>query len=354
MKNYKYTYSVFIGRFQPYHVGHEDTIKKALEISKELIIVLGSYNTSRNIKNPFSCEERQEMIELSLSDNEKSRVHFKYVEDRLYQENEWIKKVQEAVLSITLSTKSVAIVGLEKDESTYYLKHFKNWKHEAINVFKNGSNEHPISSTKIRELIFTGNISYIESNVPNSTYQWLINFSKSEIFKSLKQEYEHAVQYEKIYEQFPYTANFVTVDTVVVQSGHILLIQRKDAPGKGLWALPGGHVGTDETLLSASIRELKEETKINIQEDVLYRCVVDSEIFDHPERSLRARISSKKGRSITKAFCIKLNDDKDLPKVKGSDDASKAWWFPFAEVSNMRNQLFEDHADIIDYFISRI
>ena len=37
-----------------------------------------------------------------------------------------------------------------------------------------------------------------------------------------------------------------------------------------------------------------------------------------------------------------------LPKVKGSDDASNAKWVPLAEVKNM--QLFDDHADIIDFF----
>jgi bifunctional NMN adenylyltransferase/nudix hydrolase len=40
--------------------------------------------------------------------------------------------------------------------------------------------------------------------------------------------------------------------------------------------------------------------------------------------------------------------------VKGSDDADKARWFPIDEVVNMRDKLFEDHADIINYFIGRM
>ena len=37
-----------------------------------------------------------------------------------------------------------------------------------------------------------------------------------------------------------------------------------------------------------------------------------------------------------------------LPKVVGSDDACNAKWVPLDEVKSM--QLFDDHADIIDYF----
>lgn len=353
MKN-KYEYTVYIGRFQPFHLGHFDTVLKALDISDNLIIVLGSHKVSRNIKNPWTCQERKELIESNLTPEQLKRVHFSFVEDRLYQEQEWVKRVQDSVHNITKHSTSVCVIGTEKDDSTYYIQNFRNWKRMPISVFTKNIDGNPISSTKIRELLFTGDLSYVESNVPPATYKWLREFSKTEIFETLKEEYEHAIEYEKMFQQFPYAVNFVTTDAVVVQSGHILLIRRKEAPGKGLWALPGGHLNADETLEDGVIRELKEESSINIQEEVLKRCIVHSKTFDHPERSLRARLTGKKGRTITKAFCIRLNDSKDLPRVKGSDDADKAWWFPIAQVSNMRDQLFEDHADIIDYFISRL
>ena len=65
-------------------------------------------------------------------------------------------------------------------------------------------------------------------------------FVNTPIYDYLKQEHDYILGYRRAWEAAPYPPTFVTTDAVVVQSGHILLIQRKAAPGKGLWALPGG------------------------------------------------------------------------------------------------------------------
>ena len=70
----------------------------------------------------------------------------------------------------------------------------------------------------------------------------------------------------------------MTVDAVVVQSGHILLVKRGDMPGKGLWALPGGFLNQEETMLDGAIRELKEETKIKVPVPVLKGSIKESTI----------------------------------------------------------------------------
>lgn len=49
---------------------------------------------------------------------------------------------------------------------------------------------------------------------------------------------------------------------VVVDQGHVLLVQRSKAPDAGLWGFPGGHVEWGETVLQAAARELMEETGI--------------------------------------------------------------------------------------------
>ncbi len=51
-----------------------------------------------------------------------------------------------------------------------------------------------------------------------------------------------------------------TADAVVTQHAHVLLIERKDNPGRGLKALPGGFVGKKERVKAAFIRELNAET----------------------------------------------------------------------------------------------
>lgn len=62
---------LFIGRFQPFHLGHLATIKFALKSVEQLVIVVGSADKSHELRNPFTAGERIEMIKSSLdTDNE--------------------------------------------------------------------------------------------------------------------------------------------------------------------------------------------------------------------------------------------------------------------------------------------
>ena len=56
----------------------------------------------------------------------------------------------------------------------------------------------------------------------------------------LVEEQAYIKRYKDIWADAPYAPTFVTTDAVVIQSGHVLLVKRRTAPGKGLWALPGG------------------------------------------------------------------------------------------------------------------
>jgi 8-oxo-dGTP diphosphatase len=57
----------------------------------------------------------------------------------------------------------------------------------------------------------------------------------------------------------------VGVGAVVVHDGALLLVQRANAPGKGLWSLPGGHVEHGELLADAVRREVLEETGLDVE-----------------------------------------------------------------------------------------
>jgi len=130
---------------------------------------------------------------------------------------------------------------------------------------------------------------------------------------------------------------------VVVQSGHILLVERKAHPGKGLMALPGGFLNPKEKLKDAVIRELREETRIKVPAPVLTGSIEKVEVFDDPYRSAR-------GRTITHAYLIELSGE-SLPKVKGGDDAAKAFWVPFADIRP--EMMFEDHYHIISAMVGQ-
>lgn len=72
---------LYIGRFQPFHLGHLDAIKFALSQVENLCIGIGSSNKSNEKKNPFTADERKEMIVSSLDDVTKKRIQICYIPD---------------------------------------------------------------------------------------------------------------------------------------------------------------------------------------------------------------------------------------------------------------------------------
>ena len=57
---------LLIGRFQPFHLGHLDAVLFGLSRAENLFIGIGSSNKSNERKNPFSAEERTDMIISSI------------------------------------------------------------------------------------------------------------------------------------------------------------------------------------------------------------------------------------------------------------------------------------------------
>jgi nicotinamide-nucleotide adenylyltransferase len=72
---------LYIGRFQPFHFGHLDAIKFALSQVENLWIGIGSSNKSNEKRNPFTADERKDMIISSLDDAIKKRTQIYYIPD---------------------------------------------------------------------------------------------------------------------------------------------------------------------------------------------------------------------------------------------------------------------------------
>lgn len=325
----KYKLAVVIGRFEPAHNAHFALFNKALEVAENLVIVLGSHNSPRTVKNPWSSSDRMEMIRASLTLDASKRVYITCVEDTVYSDADWVTSVydtvglvynnaypEEAGLSPLDKNKNIAIIAHNKDETTYYLDYFKAYDAVEIPTVNASDNGPAISATKIRELYFEGYMNLLRAACPQGVVDFLQQFRNTKEFAELKQEYDDALKYDAQYENVPYgQANFVTVDSMVVQSGHVLLVKRGQSPGKGLWAFPGGHLGINETFIQGAIRELKEETAIKVPDKVLMGSMVYDHVFDHPDRSLRGRLKKKIGRTITRLFVFKLSDSEKLPCV---------------------------------------
>lgn len=61
-------YSLYIGRFQPFHLGHLDAIKQCLQDEQNLIIGVGSADDNWLPENPFNCGERISMVKFALDE----------------------------------------------------------------------------------------------------------------------------------------------------------------------------------------------------------------------------------------------------------------------------------------------
>ena len=66
--------ALFIGRFQPFHSGHYEVIKKLLKKYDEVVLVIGSSEDSFTMENPFTCGERIEMIRKSFAKSDLVRL----------------------------------------------------------------------------------------------------------------------------------------------------------------------------------------------------------------------------------------------------------------------------------------
>lgn len=340
----EFDFLVFIGRFQPFHNGHLSVINTALEKSQTLIILCGSAHQPRSVRNPWTVPERETMIRSSLTAEQNERVLVAPLMDIVYNDEAWVRNVQATINGLITSyhaqpyqSPKIGLIGHSKDQSSYYLNLFPQWRSVAVENCQN------ISATPIRESLLVSQtneepVDQIVSGLPESVKQWVSTFQKAEVFSHLKEEFDFIAKYKQRWSDAPYTPTFLTVDAVVVQSGHVLMVERKAKPGKGLMALPGGFVQPDETLIDACIRELREETKLKIPPPVLKGSIKKQRVFDDPHRSSR-------GRTITHAYYIELEPNQTLPKVKGSDDAKKAFWVPLAELNP--EKIFEDHYFII-------
>lgn len=345
-----FDFGVFIGRFQPLHLGHEHTIRLALERVGKLIVLVGSSNVARDPRNPFNFQERKAMLRSAFAyEMAEGRLIVESLNDHPYSDTAWVAEVQRQVNATVLEMGnrggfknagvkdfSVALTGFGSDASSYYLKLFPEWANIQVD-----SPYATFHATDIRARYFQRIPEVPATALSKRVAGQLEEFKRSEPFRSLLEETEYLAEYPKQWGKGP----FVTADAVVVQSGHVLLVERGQLPGKGLLAVPGGFVNPAERIRDAAIRELREETGISdvkgqIPPAMLASFIEDSHtrIFDAPNRSLRGRI-------ITHAFLFRLPDRRSLFKVKGGDDAAYAQWHRIGDLAP--EMFFEDHWSII-------
>ena len=343
----KYDLIAYIGRFQPFHNGHKAVVEYALKNAERVALVIGSDGGAPNPKNPWTTAERITMIRSCFPVDEAQRLVFIGQRDYPYNHDRWLAEVSSKISGAAMSKfkanpYKIGLVGLNKDDTSFYLRHFPQFESVPFTP------EKIINATDIRYVYFDVNpdsphTASVYDDIPEEVLAYLELYMNrcAKTYNEIAEEWQYYEGYQASWAIAPYDPTFVTCDAVVTNAAHVLLVTRKDRPGKGLLALPGGFVHKGKTLKGSMLEELKEETKIKVPESVLRGSIKSHREFDNPTRSLR-------GRVITHAYHIAL-DEPTLPKVRGGDDAAKARWVPLGQIQ--RDQLFEDHFDIIETMV---
>ncbi|MFX4308478.1 nicotinate-nicotinamide nucleotide adenylyltransferase [Acinetobacter soli] len=180
---YTFDYLVFIGRFQPFHLAHLETIQIALQQSRQVIIALGSAQAERNIKNPFLAAERQDMILSNFTPEQQTRILFAPIID-VYDDKKWVEQVKSGVYALASSTSKIGLIGHFKDESSYYLKLFPEWHMVELDSLKQS-----MSATPLREAFYEGCID--ESAFPQGTIAFLKTFQKTDTYRQLQHKFSY-------------------------------------------------------------------------------------------------------------------------------------------------------------------
>lgn len=331
--------AVLIGRFQPFHNGHQALLKQALQAASRVIVVLGSAFQARSAKNPFTWPERAAMIASTLNEADKAKVSFVPLRD-YYDDKRWCAAVKDAVNERrNAGENNIALAGFHKDASSAYLARFPEWTLIELPQFGQ------IDAAGVRRIYFGDNSeaarrALLSGLLPPAVADYLHGWQQLPYFADMRREHLAVEAGKARWGNGP----FITVDAVVTVSGHVLLVRRGGELGHGLWAVPGGFLEARERLLQGAIRELKEETGLSTFNTSMEEQLQAVAVFDHPDRSQR-------GRTITHAHWFDLGETR-LPDVQGADDAAAAEWVALADLPAMEEQFFEDHFCILQHFLA--
>jgi bifunctional NMN adenylyltransferase/nudix hydrolase len=335
---------VLIGRFQGYHQYHHEHVSAAALENDLLIILIGSANVRRSIKNPFTVEERIQMIEANIKDDmelRNTRIVFRPANN--HPDNAvWASWVKQHVNQFVGELEPlITLYGSDKDASTFYLSLFPEWK-KAVTPAKGTFN-----ATRMREQWFEAGQLITRDmgknmEIPTPTLLWLANNWKYN--ENLQGEWQYYKREKALFSGYPFpeTLTFNCADAVVRCHDRVLMIRRKHNPGKGCLALPGGFKNRDETFFDAAVRELKEETTIDIPYTPLMLSLVKTQLFDDPSRSMgipRATLAAY--FDVSKYYL-----DGEYPNTKADDDADEVEWVRINDLM-FATDVYDDHSAIV-------
>jgi len=186
-KVYKYDVIVYIGRFEPYHTGHDALVRLGLLLGKIVVIVLGSADEPRTRKNPLAALEREMLMSGCFTGADRARLRFAAVADTGDNES-WVADVQAAVAQKAPGAARIALLGHFKDASSYYLNHFPTWHLESV------SRANELDATTVRKVMFDqtrtleARIEQLRGMVPAGALAFLEQWMSTDDFRALAEK----------------------------------------------------------------------------------------------------------------------------------------------------------------------
>ncbi len=261
--------ALWIGRFQPFHLGHLSAVKQIRKDGVEkLIIGVGSAQEKHTLKNPFTYEERKELISRTLNENITLEYNIIPIPD-FNNDEQWKKYILQK-LSKKKQTKGWSDYEIETDygfDAVYSGNPWVKSIFENMNVKDIDETKVPISGSNIRTMIADNE--NLESLMSKSAIEYLNEIDAIKRLRDLTPKPRN-----------PYLAT----DAIIEINNSIVLVKRKNEPKK--YALPGGFVEYGESAENAAIREAKEETNIDFKITNLLG------FYSNPKRDPRNHIAS--------------------------------------------------------------
>jgi bifunctional NMN adenylyltransferase/nudix hydrolase len=333
-------------RGQGIHDQHIAHVKRAAKENDVVVIVFGSYNARVSQRNPFSFKQRCDMLFANTrSDDElRQKPIIAVGVDNHPNDFAWRDSVLKAVQTEAAphsDDHKYTLYGSNKDSTSFYLNLFPQWKLSLSEISVN------VDATEIRELYFKGQQTVAllrdHPHVSQATLQAMAHFNFNPL---LQKEYDYYKKEAKDFANYKYpdTLTFSCADSVVVVNGKVLMIRRgnPNMPGYDCIALPGGIKNRNESFFDASLRELDEETCIQVSRDTLLDSHLGCWMFDDPRRS----------EGIPRVTMAQLYDlswlyeGDDKPFVAPKDDAKETMWVDIEKLYTMPN-VYDDHAKIV-------
>lgn len=229
--------AVYVGRFQPPHAAHLATIRHALAHADHLLVLLGSANLARSVKNPFSAAERAGMLRGALREvgADVRRVTFRPLPDRFDAER-WAADVRREAAGVFGKSTTVSLVGFEKDASTAYLHWFPGWGRLPVPEVPG------LNATDLRAAYFTGGP--LPDGVPEAVRVFLTRFAQAPAYPRLCTEWE-AVEAARA--ALPPGTRLHEERWLHLHGERVWLHTRRSPIGSGLWELPGRVLPLGET-----------------------------------------------------------------------------------------------------------